>query len=62
MAGPLAARTTKQLLRQLQVPVSEELAAQTASLIAQLRVSAEGQEGMAAFFEKREPGWQADTG
>ncbi len=29
----------------------------TPALIARLRVSAEGQEGMAAFFEKRKPDW-----
>lgn len=29
----------------------------TARLIADLRVSAEGQEGLAAFLEKRRPGW-----
>lgn len=29
----------------------------TARLIARLRVSAEGQEGLAAFLEKRRPGW-----
>jgi methylglutaconyl-CoA hydratase len=29
----------------------------TARLIASLRVSAEGQEGLAAFLEKRKPGW-----
>ncbi len=34
--------------------------ARTAELIARLRVSAEGQEGMAAFFEKRKPKWVKD--
>ena len=29
----------------------------TSDLIARLRVSPEGQEGMAAFFEKRKPDW-----
>jgi methylglutaconyl-CoA hydratase len=29
----------------------------TAKLIASLRVSAEGQEGLAAFLEKRSPEW-----
>ena len=32
----------------------------TARLIASLRVSAEGQEGLAAFLEKRKPGWVSD--
>ena len=29
----------------------------TADLIAELRISAEGQEGMAAILEKRKPKW-----
>jgi len=32
----------------------------TAGLIARLRVSREGQEGLAAFLEKRQPGWVKD--
>jgi methylglutaconyl-CoA hydratase len=32
----------------------------TAGLIARLRVSGEGQEGLAAFLEKRKPGWIND--
>ena len=32
--------------------------AQTSSLIARQRVSEAGQEGMAAFFEKRKPKWE----
>ncbi len=32
----------------------------TAGLIARLRVSSEGQEGLAAFLEKRKPGWIDD--
>ena len=34
-----------------------KLDAYTARLIARLRVSAEGQEGLAAFLEKRQPAW-----
>jgi methylglutaconyl-CoA hydratase len=30
----------------------------TANLIAQLRASDEGREGMSAFLEKRKPSWQ----
>jgi methylglutaconyl-CoA hydratase len=33
----------------------------TARLIAEIRTSAEGQEGMHAFLEKRKPGWQNDS-
>ena len=31
--------------------------ADNAALIARLRVSAEGQEGLAAFLDKRRPAW-----
>lgn len=37
-----------------------ELDQETARLIARLRVSAEGQEGMRAFLDKRRPAWTAD--
>jgi len=37
-----------------------ELDAYTAKLIATLRVSSEGQEGLAAFLEKRTPAWVVD--
>jgi methylglutaconyl-CoA hydratase len=35
----------------------DEAKAYTANMIAQTRCSAEGQEGMAAFLEKRDPKW-----
>jgi methylglutaconyl-CoA hydratase len=35
----------------------EEAKEYTARMIAELRVSREGQEGMAAFLEKRKPNW-----
>jgi methylglutaconyl-CoA hydratase len=35
----------------------EEAKTYTAEMIAALRVSPEGQEGMAAFLEKRKPRW-----
>lgn len=50
-AGPEAARAAKQLAR---VPQSAE---ETAHLIATHRTSAEGQEGLRAFLEKRKPNW-----
>jgi methylglutaconyl-CoA hydratase len=40
--------------------IDDKLIAQTAERIAMLRVSEEGQEGMAAFFEKRKPAWLRD--
>lgn len=60
MAGPEAARASKALLRSMARNVTPELHEQTARLIAQLRVSAEGQEGLEAFLQKRPPAWQED--
>jgi methylglutaconyl-CoA hydratase len=59
-AGPLAQSEAKQLA--LRVAGAEEADAEqvdeaNAALIARLRVSAEGQEGLAAFLAKRLPGW-----
>ena len=39
------------------VPIDDELLDLTARLIADQRISEEGQEGVAAFLEKRKPGW-----
>jgi methylglutaconyl-CoA hydratase len=41
------------------VSADEALKRRTAQIIAQLRVSEEGQEGLAAFLEKRSPAWLA---
>jgi methylglutaconyl-CoA hydratase len=57
LAGPSAARATKALLRSLGSRVTPEIAEQTERLIADLRVSMEGQEGLAAFLEKRPAAW-----
>jgi methylglutaconyl-CoA hydratase len=51
-AGPDAARAAKQLAR---APHSAD---DTARRIASHRTSAEGQEGLRAFLEKRTPGWR----
>ena len=39
-------------------PATETLRALSARVIAEARASAEGREGLAAFFDKREPGWR----
>lgn len=39
-------------------PLSQALRDDTANRIATIRVSAEGQEGLTAFLEKRQPAWQ----
>ncbi len=53
-AGPLSVQACKCLIRSLSPDFDDE---SSARLIAQLRASAEGQEGMAAFFEHRPPEW-----
>lgn len=57
-AGPLAAASAKQLVRRVAAE-SDGLRADrdNADLIARLRVSPEGQEGLSAFLEKRRPRW-----
>jgi len=53
-AGPLSVQACKCLIRSLSPDFSDE---SSARLIAQLRASSEGQEGISAFFEKRPPSW-----
>ena len=56
--GPEAMQSVKSLLSALEGGVPMQEARQlTAELIARHRISAEGQEGMNAFFEKRKPRW-----
>lgn len=58
--GPLALKHCKKLVFEVSghSAASQELIDEsTARLIAGLRVSDEGQEGLAAFLEKRKPGW-----
>lgn len=57
-AGPAATRAAKALVRDLRGRPEAEARAETVARIARLRTSAEGQEGLAAFVEKREPGWR----
>jgi len=51
-AGPAAARAAKELAR------GTQSAEETAARIAAHRTSAEGQEGLRAFLEKRPPSWR----
>jgi len=56
--GPEAVRACKQLVKDVAGrPVSEELRADTARRIADIRASAQGREGVRAFLEKRSPAW-----
>lgn len=57
-AGPSASANAKRLVRDV-IAHSDGARhdADNAALIARLRVSPEGQEGLTAFLEKRKPGW-----
>ena len=56
-SGPRAIATCKELLRKVPQMSYDEVKRYTAEVIAQIRISKEGQEGMAAFLEKRKPRW-----
>ena len=56
-AGPTAARAAKALIRELRTLSGDEARRHTVRHIAQQRTSPEGQEGLAAFLEKRAPSW-----
>ncbi len=61
-AGPNALAACKRLIRRSGEETIESVGEWTAELIAELRGGAEGQEGMAAFLEKRSPGWKRVAG
>jgi methylglutaconyl-CoA hydratase len=58
-AGPEAAATAKALIAQVWAQSIQDAMPLTADAIATRRVSAEGQEGLRAFLEKRRPSWSA---
>jgi methylglutaconyl-CoA hydratase len=60
--GPFASRACKMLLRRLPGLSSSDAEAVTTAMIARLRASSEGQEGMRAFLEKRRPSWRVGNG
>lgn len=55
--GPQAVRETKKLIRKINEENFEKFKSITTKVISARRVSAEGQEGLASFFEKRKPSW-----
>lgn len=63
LAGsPQAQRATKALLAEVaREPDSKATREHTCRVISELRVSAEGQEGLASFFEKRRPAWTNES-
>ena len=60
-AGPIATAQAKTLVRAVLPHVDRDaLDGATADLIAALRISPEGQEGLSAFLDKRTPAWATD--
>ena len=58
-AGPMAARAAKALVRELRTLAPDEARRHVVRHIAEQRTSPEGQEGLAAFVEKRPPSWRS---
>jgi methylglutaconyl-CoA hydratase len=58
-AGPTAARAAKAVIREVRGLPHESTRWHTARKIATQRTSAEGQEGLRAFMDKRDPSWRA---
>jgi methylglutaconyl-CoA hydratase len=57
-SGPRAVREAKSLVRLVHKAEKRELLAEeTSQLLAKLRVSEEGREGLSAFLERRQPKW-----
>ena len=58
--GPQALRAAKKLVRRVtQLSDREVLSEENARLLARLRVSPEGKEGLSAFLERRPPQWRS---
>ena len=56
--GPMAVRACKKLVQDVGgLPIDDELRAETARRIADIRASDEGREGVQSFLQKRKPGW-----
>ena len=59
LSGPGAVAAAKALIRDVRERPIADAADAAASVIARLRVSAEGQEGLRAFLDKRTPSWSS---
>jgi methylglutaconyl-CoA hydratase len=59
--GPEALAICKQLLEKVPGMPLDKAKGYTADVIARLRISKEGQEGMNAFLEKRSPAWKISS-
>lgn len=60
-AGPTAARAAKAIVREVRGLPHESTRWHTCRRIAGQRASSEGQEGLRAFLEKREPDWRSHS-
>lgn len=58
-AGPEAVKQTKRLLNRTGFAMPDDVRKQLIDVIVDVRASSEGQEGLGAFLEKREPNWRA---
>lgn len=59
--GPRALQALGPFMAPFQpIPITPEVINRTAEMIAALRISNEGQEGLTAFLEKRKPRWSQD--
>lgn len=56
-ASPAALGATKALIRAVDRPLDDQVVADTARRIADIRASADGKEGVTAFLEKRKARW-----
>lgn len=59
-SGPGAVAVAKKLVGAVPLMTPEQFKPYTAEMIARLRISEEGQEGMDAFLNKRKPNWVKD--
>ena len=55
--GPKAVNAAKRLVREVEARRIDEATDLTVKRIAEIRVSHEGQEGLRAFLERRDPRW-----
>ena len=60
-SGPNAVKMAKELVSNVPLMTPEQFKPYTAEMIARLRLSDEGQEGMNAFLNKRKPSWTKDV-
>lgn len=58
--GPKAVRASKKLIQSIINQEPNKMLEYTARIIAELRASDEGQEGIASFLDKRKPNWYKD--